>query len=94
MDNHQYSMAGSDNTITIPAFSILKSVGDSIKAYRSNNIVVNITLKAGPQLDGDLDNGVISHEYTHGISNRLTEDQTTQPVLIIKNPVVWEKAGE
>jgi hypothetical protein len=22
--------------------------------------------------DGDLDNGVISHEYTHGISNRLT----------------------
>lgn len=25
-----------------------------------------------PKLDGDLDNGVISHEYTHGISNRLT----------------------
>ncbi len=25
-----------------------------------------------PKLDGDVDNGVISHEYTHGISNRLT----------------------
>ncbi len=25
-----------------------------------------------PKLDGDLDNGVIAHEYTHGISNRLT----------------------
>ncbi|MER3498821.1 MAG: hypothetical protein C4308_09415 [Chitinophagaceae bacterium] len=25
-----------------------------------------------PQRDGDLDNGVISHEYTHGISTRLT----------------------
>ena len=25
-----------------------------------------------PQYDGDVDNGVISHEYAHGISNRLT----------------------
>ncbi|MBI5372453.1 MAG: M36 family metallopeptidase [Sphingobacteriales bacterium] len=25
-----------------------------------------------PQRDGDLDNGVVSHEYGHGISNRLT----------------------
>jgi len=25
-----------------------------------------------PQKDGDVDNGVIVHEYTHGISNRLT----------------------
>ncbi len=24
-----------------------------------------------PQRDGDLDNGIIAHEYTHGISNRL-----------------------
>lgn len=27
---------------------------------------------ANPQKDGDADNGVIAHEYTHGISNRLT----------------------
>lgn len=26
----------------------------------------------GPQRDGDFDNGVIIHEYTHGLSNRLT----------------------
>jgi uncharacterized repeat protein (TIGR01451 family) len=25
-----------------------------------------------PKKDGDLDNGIIAHEYTHGISNRLT----------------------
>ncbi|MBC7535239.1 MAG: M36 family metallopeptidase [Ferruginibacter sp.] len=25
-----------------------------------------------PNRDGDLDNGVVNHEYTHGISNRLT----------------------
>lgn len=65
-------MGGTDNTITIPAFSILKTVGDSIKTYRKNNITVNITLQPAPKLDGDLDNGIISHEYTHGISNRLT----------------------
>ena len=27
---------------------------------------------SGARLDGDLDNGIISHEYAHGISNRLT----------------------
>ena len=27
---------------------------------------------ATPQRDGDLDNGVIIHEYGHGVSNRLT----------------------
>ena len=27
---------------------------------------------AVPNLDGDLDNGVIVHEYGHGVSNRLT----------------------
>lgn len=27
---------------------------------------------AGPQRDGDFDNGVIIHEYTHGLSTRLT----------------------
>lgn len=27
---------------------------------------------ANPMKDGDADNGVIAHEYTHGISNRLT----------------------
>ena len=25
-----------------------------------------------PDIDGDADNGVIAHEYTHGISNRMT----------------------
>ena len=26
---------------------------------------------ATPQIDGDLDNGIIAHEYAHGVSNRL-----------------------
>ncbi len=66
------AMGGTDNTITIPAFSILKSVADSIKNFRQLGTTVNITLKPAPQIDGDLDNGIVAHEYTHGISNRLT----------------------
>lgn len=65
------TMGGTDNSITIPAFMIFKSNGDDLKNYL-NSGTVSITLKSGIDLDGDLDNGIISHEYTHGISNRLT----------------------
>lgn len=34
-----------------------------------------------PKIDGDADNGVISHEYTHGISNRLTGGPNTTSCL-------------
>ncbi len=34
-----------------------------------------------PERDGDLDNGVIVHEYTHGISNRLTGGPGTTSCL-------------
>lgn len=65
------TMSGSDNTITIPAVMITYEDGNAIKASLAANNTVNVTLKS-MMLDGDLDNGIISHEYTHGISNRLT----------------------
>jgi hypothetical protein len=65
-------MGGTDNTITIPAVMVSRETGDSITQILNASIAVNVTLKQGVQLDGDLDNGVISHEFTHGISNRLT----------------------
>ena len=34
-----------------------------------------------PDIDGDLDNGIILHEYGHGISNRLTGGRTTTSCL-------------
>ncbi len=34
-----------------------------------------------PKIDGDADNGVIAHEYTHGISNRLTGGPNTTSCL-------------
>ncbi|MEP6682126.1 MAG: M36 family metallopeptidase, partial [Parafilimonas sp.] len=64
-------MGGTDNTITVPAIMISFETGDSMKQYLATD-VVNITMKKGVQLDGDADAGVMSHEYTHGISNRLT----------------------
>jgi extracellular elastinolytic metalloproteinase len=65
------TMSGSDNTITIPAVMITYEDGNAIKASLAANNTVNVTLKSRLN-DGDLDDGIISHEYTHGISNRLT----------------------
>jgi hypothetical protein len=68
------AMGGTDNTITIPAFMITQANGTSIKAQLTAGQTVNATLNnnGGYQPDGDFDNGIISHEYGHGWSNRLT----------------------
>ena len=65
-------MGGTDNTITAPAFMVSFETGDTIKQFLAASTAVNVTMKKGVQLDGDIDNGVVSHEFTHGISNRLT----------------------
>ena len=63
-------MGGTDNTITIPAIMISQSDGAIIAAQLANN--VNVTMSAGVEFDGDVDNGIVVHEFAHGISNRLT----------------------
>lgn len=60
----------SDTTIKIPAIMISMADGATLK---SNLTGLNGTMSAaGANRDGSLDNGVIAHEYTHGISSRLT----------------------
>ncbi len=68
------NMSGSDTTITIPAISISKADCDAIIKELENKTVVNDSLVKGEDsyIDGSLDNGIIAHEYGHGISNRLT----------------------
>ncbi len=66
--NYLLAMGGTDNTITIPGIFIRYDSAQKIKALGSGN--VNATLYS-PDLDGGLDNTVSTHEYTHGISNRL-----------------------
>jgi len=69
------SMAGADATITIPAISISQAIGDALIA-RIKTQTVNAKLQLAEALyvngDGDFDNGIIAHEYGHGISGRLT----------------------
>ncbi len=67
------AMGGTDNTITILSCSITQADGNTIKnAMQTGTVNATINADASVQLDGDLDNGVIAHEYGHGVSNRLT----------------------
>lgn len=70
------NMGGTDATITIPSVLIDNAEGEYIKTNLTVNTIVNVTLKNDPAMaitpDGSFDNGVIIHEYGHGISNRLT----------------------
>ena len=71
--------------VTIP--SIFVKAGDctSIRQLLSSETVSISLLKpdiTGPDsLDGSFDNGIIAHEYAHGISNRLTGGPNTTSCL-------------
>ena len=70
--NNVITMSGSDNTITIPAVMIGLDDGNKIISQIAFGNTVTATLLDGLKFDGDIDNGVVCHEYTHGISLRLT----------------------
>lgn len=65
-------MGGEDNTITIPAVMVSYETGDTMTQLLAQQLTLNVTLNGGLLRDGDLDNGIITHEYFHGVSNRLT----------------------
>lgn len=69
------TMGGTDpGSITIPSVMVSMANGQAIKNAMQAG-PVNATLKGvgGASLrDSDLDNGIIAHEYGHGVSNRLT----------------------
>ena len=73
-------MGGTDNTITIPAVMVTNINGAALLNLSPG---LNVTLSSLPgiPLDGDLDNGVVVHEYGHGISNRLTGGPATAGCL-------------
>ncbi|MFM9943957.1 MAG: T9SS-dependent M36 family metallopeptidase [Bacteroidia bacterium] len=72
-------------TVTIPAIMISKADGDIIKNALKTGVVKGSLYDsagtAGKQYDSDFDNGVICHEYGHGISNRLTGGPTNTDCL-------------
>lgn len=69
-------MGGSSAGITIPAVMITMNDGQTLKDLlltQSINVSLYDSTGGGVSvLDSDFDNGVIAHEYTHGISIRLT----------------------
>jgi PKD repeat protein len=69
-------MGGTAPGITIPSFMITQADGNTIKDVINDGIVVNATLgqfgDGSGIKDGSFDNGIIVHEYVHGLSNRLT----------------------
>ncbi|NNC94128.1 MAG: metalloprotease, partial [Chitinophagales bacterium] len=70
-----FSMGGISSTITIPSVMISQADGNTLYNELFSGSIVNVTLvdsSANFNRDSDLDNGVIAHEYGHGISNRLT----------------------
>ncbi len=68
---------GSVPNVNIPAVMLKNSACQLIRQALDNgaNVVVRLQQPAatGPaRIDGSFDNGIIAHEYGHGISNRLT----------------------
>ncbi|WP_111685031.1 T9SS-dependent M36 family metallopeptidase [Winogradskyella tangerina] len=59
--------------VTIPSIMVNQADGEAIIAALLNGEDLSATLvNNGPFLvDGDFDNGIIAHEFGHGISNRL-----------------------
>ncbi|MDO6392064.1 T9SS-dependent M36 family metallopeptidase [Pontibacter sp. BT731] len=64
--------------ITIPAVMISQEAGALLRARldAGEDVIVRLKDDGRPEIDGDFDNGIIVHEYGHGISNRLTGGRT------------------
>ncbi|WP_055435996.1 T9SS-dependent M36 family metallopeptidase [Lacinutrix algicola] len=79
------------NQVTIPSVMVSQLEGNALIAALNNGETVNVTLSdPGPYvIDGDIDNGIVSHEYGHGISTRLVGGALTSSCLF--NP---EQMGE
>jgi len=61
--------------VNIPTVFITAVKCQALRPFAGNGLVASIKIPAPTvpsQLDGDLDNGIVAHEYGHGISNRLT----------------------
>lgn len=78
-ENSVLTMAGAEGFPNPSIPSVMLSNGDCIalKQLLSQGIEVEVTFideaTGGPvQFDGTVDNGIVAHEYGHGISNRLT----------------------
>jgi len=73
-------------SVTIPSIFMKKSECDKIRVVLATGGEVSMTFQTRERqgaeyLDGSLDNGIIAHEYAHGISHRLTGGRLTTSCL-------------
>ena len=68
-----FVMSSTNTNITIPSVMVLPNVGSDLKTALQAGVVTLSLSNAGiSDKDSDFDNGIIAHEYGHGISTRLT----------------------
>lgn len=70
--------------VTIPVVMLKKSDCDRLRGSVSQRLNISLVQPpvTGPEyLDASFDNGIIAHEYAHGISNRLTGGPNTSICL-------------
>jgi extracellular elastinolytic metalloproteinase len=74
VDGAPITMGGQDGAITIPSIMISIDNGNLLKeALTQGTVNATITLSAVESFfDSNFENGVIAHEFGHGVSNRLT----------------------
>lgn len=69
-------VSGDASDISIPSIMITQTAGNQIKQALNLGVEITGTIQtgggSGNVFDSNFDNGVIAHEYGHGISNRLT----------------------
>ena len=78
------AMSGADAKINIPAISVSKAIGESIiNQMKLGAVNIKIQSESAPFVnsDGDFDNGIIAHEYGHGISTRLAGGRNNSSCL-------------
>jgi len=84
-DNTTVRMGGGNNVEPplIPVISVSSSTADRLRFFLDRGIQATIQLPSNipERLDASFDNGVIAHEYAHGISNRLTSGPKTAGCL-------------
>jgi extracellular elastinolytic metalloproteinase len=64
------NMSGIEPTIVIPSVFLGQSDGSAIVGQLGSGVSADLVSPAAR--DSSLDNGVVAHEYGHGVSNRLT----------------------
>ena len=77
-------MGGTDASISIPSMFIGQSHGELLAAELGNGL--NVRLATELLRDGDLDNGIIAHEYGHGVSIRLSGGPSNVGCLSLAQP--------